>query len=130
MSKKKYGRGTGNPHPVDIHVGFRLRKIRESIGVSQEDLGKKTGVTFQQLQKYESGRNRISASMLYDIGDALGVEPCYFFENYTPRKSAMIQLGHAPVPVQWSRLYHKLQPSDRPPVITMIQHLIERSEKS
>jgi transcriptional regulator with XRE-family HTH domain len=52
------------PHPVDVHVGKRLRLRRSALGMSQDDLGKQVGITFQQIQKYERGTNRISASRI------------------------------------------------------------------
>lgn len=70
-------------HPVDIHVGKRLQQIRKLRGLSQQDLGQKitTPVTFQQLQKYERGQNRLSASKLWEFGEVLEVPPAYFFEG-------------------------------------------------
>lgn len=71
------------PHPVDLHVGARLRQRRVRLGVSQSALGAKAAITFQQIQKYERGANRCSASMLWTLAQALQVEPGYFFEGYT-----------------------------------------------
>lgn len=70
------------PHPVDVHVGRRLRLKRTILGLSQEAVGKEIGVTFQQIQKYERGINRMGASRLYDFAKALGVTVSYFFEGY------------------------------------------------
>lgn len=70
------------PHPVDIHVGRRLRTKRTILGLSQEAVGKQIGVTFQQIQKYERGINRMGASRLYDFAKALGVQVSYFFEGF------------------------------------------------
>lgn len=70
------------PHPVDIHVGRRLRQKRTFLGLSQDAVGKKIGVTFQQIQKYERGINRMGASRLYDFAKALGVQVSYFFEGF------------------------------------------------
>ncbi|MFM9890630.1 MAG: helix-turn-helix domain-containing protein [Rickettsiales bacterium] len=70
------------PHPVDIHVGRRLRTKRTILGMSQEAVGKQIGVTFQQIQKYERGINRMGASRLYDFAKALGVQVSYFFEGF------------------------------------------------
>ena len=70
------------PHPVDIHVGRRLRLKRTFLGLSQESVGKQIGVTFQQIQKYERGINRMGASRLYDFAKALGVQVAYFFEGF------------------------------------------------
>ena len=69
------------PHPVDIHVGSRLRALRTQRGQSQTNLADKLGLTFQQVQKYESGANRISASKLFAISRIMGVTPDYFFEG-------------------------------------------------
>lgn len=73
---------TSTPHPVDIYVGRRLRMKRTILGLSQESVGKQIGVTFQQIQKYERGINRMGASRLYDFAKALGVQVSYFFEGY------------------------------------------------
>lgn len=68
------------PHPIDIHVGSRIRLRRLMMGASQESIAGKLGVTFQQVQKYEQGTNRISASRLAMIAATLGVSVSYFFE--------------------------------------------------
>jgi DNA-binding XRE family transcriptional regulator len=65
-SKLGYGHGTGIPSPVDVHVGRRVRMRRTLLGMSQTTLGEAIGLTFQQVQKYERGMNRISASRLFD----------------------------------------------------------------
>ena len=70
------------PHPVDVHVGRRLRLKRTILGLSQEAVGKEIGVTFQQIQKYERGINRMGASRLYDFSKTLGVPVSYFFDGY------------------------------------------------
>jgi transcriptional regulator with XRE-family HTH domain len=67
------------PHPIDVTVGKRIRLRRVQLGLSQTDLGKKLGVTFQQVQKYENGANRVSASRLYEISTALDVPIIFFF---------------------------------------------------
>lgn len=67
------------PHRVDIHVGLRMRLRRTELSMSQTMLGECLGITFQQIQKYERGANRISASMLYDAANALSVTTAYFF---------------------------------------------------
>lgn len=71
----------GSPNEIDVYVGRRARLLRKVQGVSQSDLGDRIGVTFQQIQKYERGTNRISASMLFKIADALDVRVAYFFEG-------------------------------------------------
>jgi transcriptional regulator with XRE-family HTH domain len=77
----RYGRGTGVPDPVDIHVGSRIRTRRLLIGMNQETLAKALDLTFQQVQKYEGGANRVSASRLSQIAGVLGVPIAYFFTD-------------------------------------------------
>ncbi len=69
------------PHPVDVHVGGRVRLRRTLLGMSQEKLGEALELTFQQVQKYERGMNRISASRLYQLCHVLDVPIEYFFEE-------------------------------------------------
>ena len=69
------------PHPIDIHVGTRIRMRRQMISMSQEKLAKKLGITFQQVQKYEKGANRVGASRLQAIASILGVPIAFFFEG-------------------------------------------------
>lgn len=71
----------GNPNPVDIHVGSRVRLRRTLLGMSQERLGEALGLTFQQVQKYERGANRIGASRLFDLAKALQVPVGFFFDD-------------------------------------------------
>ena len=75
------GRGSGVPNPVDVHVGARVRLRRTLLGMSQEKLGESLGLTFQQVQKYERGFNRIGASRLYDIARILDVPVAFFFDD-------------------------------------------------
>ena len=77
----RHGRGTGVPDPVDVHVGSRIRIRRLLIGMNQETLAKALGLTFQQVQKYEGGANRVSASRLSQIAEVLGVAVSYFFND-------------------------------------------------
>ncbi len=69
------------PNPVDLHVGSRIRLRRKILGVSQERLADALGLTFQQVQKYERGANRVSASKLYEIAATLQTQIAYFFEG-------------------------------------------------
>jgi len=68
-------------HPVDVHVGKRIRHRRWLIGKTQQQLAEQVGIKFQQIQKYETGANRVSASRLWDISDALEVPVSFFFEG-------------------------------------------------
>jgi transcriptional regulator with XRE-family HTH domain len=72
-------------HPVDVHVGARLRQRRILLGRSQTALGNAAGITFQQVQKYEGGGNRISSSRLFEFAKILDVPVSHFFEEMAPR---------------------------------------------
>ena len=74
-------RGEGGPNPVDVHVGSRVRLRRTLLGMSQEKLGEAIGLTFQQVQKYERGANRIGASRLFDLSRVLDVPVGFFFDE-------------------------------------------------
>ncbi len=80
-AKPRYGHGTGTPHPVDVHVGRRVRVRRTLLGMTQTSLGEAIDLTFQQMQKYENGKNRISSSRLFDLSRVLDVPVEYFFEE-------------------------------------------------
>jgi len=84
MPRKKANRGrtpAGAPNPIDVHVGSRMRLRRTLLGLSQEKLGEMIGLTFQQVQKYERGANRVSCSRLFDLSRALDVPISYFFDD-------------------------------------------------
>ena len=68
-------------HPVDVHVGKRIRHRRWMVGMTQQQLAERVGIKFQQIQKYETGMNRVSASRLWDISEALGAPVSFFFEG-------------------------------------------------
>ena len=76
------------PHPVDVHVGSRVRLRRKLTGLSQIQLGQKLGLTFQQIQKYERGFNRVSASRLYQMSHILGVPVSFFFDDLDEEAAA------------------------------------------
>lgn len=78
----------GGPNPVDIHVGARIRLRRTLLGLSQEKLGEALGITFQQVQKYERGANRVGASRLYSLSKALEVPVSFFFDGFEPEQGA------------------------------------------
>ena len=82
------------PNPIDIHVGSRVRLRRTMLGMSQEKLGEALGITFQQIQKYEKGTNRVGASRLQNISTILNVPVSFFFED-APGDSAGAQSGMA-----------------------------------
>lgn len=71
----------GKPNPIDVHVGFRIRQRRTLLGMSQTKLAEAIGLTFQQVQKYERGANRVGSSRMFQIARALDVPIAYFFEE-------------------------------------------------
>ena len=71
-------------HSVDVHVGKRIRHRRWLVGMTQQQLAEQVGIKFQQIQKYETGANRVSASRLWDISEALDVSVSFFFEGLNP----------------------------------------------
>jgi transcriptional regulator with XRE-family HTH domain len=78
---RPYGRGSGVPNPIDVHVGRRIRLRRRLLGMNQTALSDALDLTFQQVQKYENGGNRVSASRLSEIAAFLGVPVSFFFIN-------------------------------------------------
>jgi transcriptional regulator with XRE-family HTH domain len=80
-SERAFGRGTGRPNPIDVHVGKRIRVRRLFLGMNQETLANGLGLTFQQVQKYEGGGNRVSASRLAEMARILDVSIPYFFAD-------------------------------------------------
>ncbi len=83
----------GVPNPVDVHVGQRIRARRSLMGISQEKLAMAVNLTFQQIQKYERGANRVSASRLYQFGKILNVPVAYFFEQYGEPQDKPVTYG-------------------------------------
>jgi len=92
-------RGSRRANPVDVHVGSRVRLRRMLLGMSQEKLGEHLGLTFQQIQKYEKGINRIGASRLFDLAKVLGV-PVQFFYEELPTASSDRIAGFADRPAE------------------------------
>jgi transcriptional regulator with XRE-family HTH domain len=83
----------GRPSPIDVHVGSRIRLRRTLLGMSQERLGEALGLTFQQVQKYERGVNRVGASRLFDLSRVLDVPISFFFDDM-PESLASTYGGH------------------------------------
>ena len=102
-----YKRGSTAYNPIDVHVGARLRARRTLLGLTQMALGDAMGMTFQQLQKYEKGSNRISASRLYDVSKLMDVDIGYFFDE-------MGQAIESESPAQLSRQKSKRSPRKPP----------------
>lgn len=88
------------PNPIDIHVGSRLRLRRMMMGISQEKLGEQLGLTFQQIQKYEKGTNRIGASRLYQLAKVLDVPVHFFFEEISLQENQTAPTGFEDAPAE------------------------------
>ena len=80
---------SGKPNPIDVHVGGRVRLRRTLLGMSQEKLGEALGLTFQQVQKYERGANRVGASRLFDLSRVLDVPVSFFFDDMSEEVEAL-----------------------------------------
>jgi transcriptional regulator with XRE-family HTH domain len=98
---KKSTRGRGRrrsdgPNPVDVHVGSRVRMRRMLLGMSQDKLGEAIGLTFQQVQKYERGANRIGASRLFELSKVLDVPVSFFFEDMAAPEKPRSRAREAP----------------------------------
>jgi transcriptional regulator with XRE-family HTH domain len=98
---KKPTRGRGRrrsdgPNPVDVHVGSRVRMRRMLLGMSQDKLGEAIGLTFQQVQKYERGANRIGASRLFELSKVLDVPVSFFFEDMAALERPRSRAREAP----------------------------------
>ena len=100
QARRKPGRPPkgDKPNPIDVHVGSRVRLRRNMLGLSQEKLGEAIGLTFQQVQKYERGTNRISASRLHDLSRVLDVPVSFFFDDMDPVRAPAIPAGFAEPP--------------------------------
>ncbi len=88
-------KGSRRPNPIDIHVGSRVRLQRMLRGISQEKLGERLGLTFQQIQKYEKGVNRIGASRLFELANVLGVPVQFFYDEAPTAGTRLAQPGFA-----------------------------------
>ena len=124
-----------SPDPVDIHVGARVRLRRTLLGMSQEKLGKALGLTFQQVQKYERGANRIGSSRLFQLSKILDVPVSFFFDEMAPettRKADGMAEGNKQVfevdklsrreTLELVRAYYKItDPSVRKKIFEMVK---------
>ena len=126
------------PHPIDIHVGGRVRLRRTMLGMSQDKLAESLGLTFQQIQKYEKGVNRIGASRVFEISRILGVPIQFFYDDYdvdTGRSygfaesgpddgAAMMELLNSPEGVQLCKHFASItDPKIRKRVLELVKSL-------
>jgi transcriptional regulator with XRE-family HTH domain len=107
LRKFSDGRGTGVVHPIDAHVGRRIRMRRMPLGMTQEVLQNALGLTFQQVQKYETGANRVSASRLATVAGVLGVSIAFFFAGLPEARS-----GRSDPDAEWLKRIEQLETID------------------
>ena len=132
----KYGRGTGVPNPIDVHVGNRIRMRRLLLGMNQETLANALGLTFQQVQKYEGGANRVSASRLSAMADILSVPISYFFGDLRPDDAEISpedrqwrEYLQRPETIEFIRLYYAIpDPKIRRQFLDMAKTVAESFE--
>lgn len=130
--------GKKSPHPIDAHVGGRVRLRRMVVGMSQDKLGELLGLTFQQVQKYEKGVNRIGASRLFDLSRILEVPIQFFFDDFdgqtnrsygfaeSPAEDSVMQLLHTPEGVELCRYFAEIRdPKVRKRVLDLVRTLSE-----
>jgi transcriptional regulator with XRE-family HTH domain len=133
----RYGRGTGIPNPIDVHVGKRIRMRRLFLGMNQETLANALGLTFQQVQKYEGGANRVSASRLSAMADILGVPISFFFGDLqldgsegTPEERASRERMERPETIELVRLYYQIPDSRvRQQFLEMVKAVSETAKR-
>lgn len=120
-------------HPVDLHVGRRIREQRKALGISQGRLAEALGLTFQQVQKYERGANRVSASKLWDIARTLDVEVSHFFDGADAAATGVAETRtpfdhNRPATresLEMSRLFQQLKPAQRRRVVEFIRAMVD-----
>jgi len=125
------GSGSQGPHPVDVHVGRRVHDRRLALGFNQSELGRALGLTFQQVQKYEKGANRISASKLFDIARFFKVDIAYFFEGLNGTQAGMAEEGAVfePAPkatrqtIEINHLAGQLTPTQQRVVLELLREM-------
>ena len=123
---------------IDVLVGKRIRARRHAMGISQTELGDAIGVKFQQIQKYETGANRVSASRLWAVAEKLGVDVVYFFEGIN-RSDKNAEVSDEPIDkmeflsdrdaIEMMELYRKLPTSQRSAVLAFMRSMVMDSQQ-
>ena len=125
-----------DPHPVDRHVGRRVQEKRLDLGLTQTALAKAVGVSFQQVQKYEKGTNRVSASKLFEMADFMKVGIPFFFDGYGGASAGVAEEApafdheHRPTKnsVEISRLAPRLPPRKQKLILDMMRDMLGDEE--
>ncbi|MEM9495433.1 MAG: helix-turn-helix transcriptional regulator [Pseudomonadota bacterium] len=140
QNKAKTGERLEGPHPIDVHVGARVRLRRLMLGMSQDKLGEALGLTFQQVQKYEKGINRIGASRIFKLSETLGVPIQFFYddldtgegaspgfaEGETDSRDAFMELLSSADGVQLCRYYSEIKdPKVKKRVLDLVRSIAE-----
>jgi transcriptional regulator with XRE-family HTH domain len=142
-ARKKMVENKKKPNPVDIHVGSRIRLRRNMLGMSQEKLGESLGITFQQIQKYEKGTNRVGASRLQAIASILNVPVAFFFEDAPGRETGglgglsednsttyVVDFLNSPEGLQLNRAFVRINdPKVRRKIVDLIKALAADTEE-
>lgn len=135
--KRQVRKKKGGPDPIDVHVGSRLRLRRMILGVSQDALGRSLDLTFQQIQKYEKGANRIGAGRLMQLAEILEVPIQFFYDDYdgmigssglaeTDGKDAFMELLNSPEGIQLCRYFSLIEdPKVKKRVIDLVRSISE-----
>lgn len=130
------------PNPIDVHVGGRIRLRRNMLGMSQEKLGENLGITFQQIQKYEKGTNRVGASRLQAIASILNVPVSFFFEDVPGREGVeatglaedsttyVVDFLNSAEGIQLNRAFARIsEPKVRRKIIDLVKALAQEAEE-
>lgn len=134
---KRQGAKKGGPDPIDVHVGGRVRLRRMIMGMSQDALGKALGLTFQQIQKYEKGANRIGAGRLKQLSELLEVPVQFFYDDYDdiigapargfaedPEQDEFMEFVRSPEGVKLCRYYAQISdPEVRKRVLELVRSI-------
>ncbi|MGV9010167.1 helix-turn-helix domain-containing protein [Brevundimonas sp.] len=127
------GTADNNPHPVDVHVGRRIAEKRLALGYNQSDLGRALGLTFQQVQKYEKGTNRVSSSKLWMIAQFFKIDLAYFFNGLSAAGNGTITETVEPSPpptrqsIEISSLVPQLGLAQQKLVLELVQSMSSRA---
>ena len=143
--RKTSGRSRGGkPHPVDVHVGGQVRLRRKLLGMSQEKLAEAIGLTFQQVQKYERGTNRIGASRLFELSRVLNVPVEFFYEGVSKEPSSRHGPGSPegaqapfeadvltnPESIDLLRAYYRIQPRVRKKLLETMKSIVAEGDEA
>lgn len=137
MTNETIKSGPG-PHITDLHVGAQVRKRRKALGMSQGELADAVGITFQQIQKYERGANRISASKLHEIAHFLGMPIAYFFEglpdisgeSILPAETSASDFLRTTEGQELAATFSRLSPNKRKGVMSMVRAILADSHST